>query len=72
MMGPTLLQPAVGWVLDRQWTGDMADGIRRYGLDAYQTGFTMMIVWLVVALILLFFTRETYCRQASWLTVDNA
>lgn len=66
MMGPMLLQPAVGWVLDHQWTGTLVAGVRRYGLNAYQTGFSMMITWLAVALALLFFTRETHCRQAAW------
>jgi len=68
MIGPTLLQPAVGWVLDQKWTGAMDAGVRRYGLEAYQTGFTMMIAWLAVALTLLFFTRDTRCRQAVWLS----
>ncbi|MFH1981793.1 MAG: MFS transporter [Pseudomonadota bacterium] len=66
MMGPMLLQPAIGWVLDRGWTGAMDAGVRRYGLNAYQSGFSMMIAWLVAALVLLVFTRETHCRQATW------
>lgn len=66
MMGPMLLQPAVGWVLDRKWTGAVAAGVRRYGLAAYQSGFSMMIAWLAAALVLLMFTRETHCRQAAW------
>lgn len=28
MMGPMLLQPAVGWMLDRSWQGEIADGVR--------------------------------------------
>jgi MFS family permease len=63
MMGPTLLQPVVGWMLDRSWRGDLVDGIRIYNIAAYQTGFIFMIVWAVLSFIILFFTRETYCRQ---------
>jgi len=63
MLGPTLLQPVVGWMLDRSWRGDLVDGIRTYNISAYHTGFTFMIVWAVLSLVLLFFTRETYCRQ---------
>jgi hypothetical protein len=63
MMGPTLLQPAVGWILDQQWQGDVIRGIRLYTLDAYQAGFSLMIAWAVLSFLLLFFTRETYCRQ---------
>ena len=61
--GPTLLQPAVGWMLDRNWTGEMFQGIRVYDLAAYRAGFLLMLVWAVVSLALLFFTRETRCRQ---------
>jgi MFS family permease len=63
MIGPMVLQPAVGWMLDRQWQGQTQAGVRIYGLAAYQAGFSMMLAWIALALILLFFTRETHCRQ---------
>ena len=63
MLGPTILQPATGWVLDLKWQGGMVAGARVYGLEAYQAGFTLMVAWLVLALVLLFFTKETHCRQ---------
>ncbi len=63
MLGPTLLQPAVGWMLDRNWDGHTVAGMRVYNIEAYQAGFTLMISWAVLSFILLFFTRETYCRQ---------
>ncbi len=63
MMGPMLLQPAVGWLLDHFWTGEMDNGVRLYGLQAYENGFTLMLGWLAVALVLMFFTRETHCKQ---------
>jgi MFS family permease len=65
MLGPTLLQPAVGWVLDRHWTGGMAQGARIYGLAAYQAGFGLMMVWAVLAGILLALAKETHCRQMA-------
>jgi len=65
MMGAMLLQPAVGWVLDSKWRGEMIDGVRYYGLDAYKTGFLLMLGWLALSLLLLFFTRETHCRQVG-------
>ena len=43
MSGPTLLQPAIGWILDRKWTGQMVDGVRVYDLAAFQTGFSLML-----------------------------
>lgn len=63
MMGPMLLQPAVGWMLDRSWHGEMADGVRIYSLEAYRSGFSLMLVWLALALVLILFTRETHCKQ---------
>lgn len=63
MTGPMLLQPAVGWVLDAKWEGLRQDGVRVYGAGAFQSGFTIMLAWVVLSLILLLFTRETHCRQ---------
>ena len=63
MLGPTLLQPAVGWMLDRNWNGDMLNGAKVYSLEAYHAGFTLLILWTLLSFGLLFFTRETYCRQ---------
>ena len=63
IMGPTLLQPAVGWLLDKNWDGRMVNGARVYDLTAFRTGFSLMIGWTVLSLALLFFTRETGCRQ---------
>jgi MFS family permease len=65
MLGPTLLQPAVGWMLDRSWNGDLVDGMRVYNIAAYHAGFKLMIIWAILSFVLLFFTRETYCRQQA-------
>ncbi|MCP3664936.1 MAG: MFS transporter [Gammaproteobacteria bacterium] len=63
MMGPMLLQPGVGWILDLSWQNEMVEGVRIYSLDAYQNGFTLMLTWLVLALFLTLFTHETHCKQ---------
>jgi len=65
MLGPTLLQPAAGWMLDRNWDGTLVDGVRIYAQNAYYSGFILMIAWALLALGLLFFTKETYCRQQA-------
>jgi MFS family permease len=65
MIGPMLLQPAVGWVLDVKWEGLQQGGVRVYGMEAFQAGFTLMPAWVGLSLILLFFTRETHCRQTA-------
>lgn len=63
MMGPMVLQPAVGWVLDRMWTGDLQLGIRVYDVAAYRSGFGLMLVWIALSFVSLLFTRETSCQQ---------
>jgi len=65
MMGPMLLQPAVGWMLDRSWDGQTSGGVRIYSLEAYQSGFGLMLAWLALAMVLILFTRETHCRHMA-------
>ena len=43
--------------------GLLEDGVRLYGFEAYQAGFSLMIAWTALAVVLLCFTRETHCRQ---------
>lgn len=63
MMGPLLLQPLVGWMLDRFGSDGLHDNLPVYALEAYRYGFAFMIGWLALSLLLVLFTRETYCKQ---------
>lgn len=63
MIGAMLMQPAVGWVLDRAWDGSLEAGLRVYSFPAYRLGFALMPAWLVAVVIVTAFTRETHCRQ---------
>lgn len=65
MGGAAILQPAIGWVLDKEWTGAAANGVHTYGLHAYQMGLLLIVAWAAVALVLLMFTKETYCKQQA-------
>jgi len=65
MMGPMLLQPAIGLVLDRNWKGVLENGIRIYGLGAYRSAFTLMIGWSILSIVLISLTTETKCRQTD-------
>jgi MFS family permease len=62
MLGAMILQPAVGWMLDRQWLGATANGVRVYDLAAYQSGFALMVGWVALSLLLVSLTRETACK----------
>ena len=63
MLGGMLMQPAVGWVLDRFWNGETIGGARFYTFNAYRAAFCIMLAWLALSAILVIFTRETHCRQ---------
>lgn len=63
LMGGMLLQPAVGWILDRHWQGGLENGVRVYGAEAYQAGFLMIAGWIALSLVLSIFSKETGCRQ---------
>lgn len=63
MLGGLLMQPLVGFVLDRRWDGRMVDGVRVYDFAAYQSGFALILAWGALSLVLFAFTRETNCRQ---------
>jgi MFS family permease len=63
MMGPMVLQPVMGWVLDHYWNGALQGGVRIYDLQAYHHAFAPMVAWSLLAVVLLAFTTETHCRQ---------
>lgn len=65
IQGPMYMQPLVGLILDRSWQGTMLDGKRVFDFAAYQQGFSLILIWGVISLLLLAFTRETHCRQAD-------
>ncbi len=65
MLGPTALQPAVGWMLDRFWDGSLSGGLRLYGADAWRAAWLLPLGWLALAFGLLLFARETGGRQAA-------
>jgi MFS family permease len=63
MLGAMLMQPLVGFMLDRHWNGRIEGGVRAYDFAAYQWGFALMLAWGILSLGLLAFARETHCRQ---------
>lgn len=65
MAGPMILQPAIGWALDKKWTGEMQRGAHVYNVHAFHAAFLFMIGWLVVACVLFSLTRETYCKNSA-------
>ncbi|MEP7070096.1 MAG: MFS transporter [Usitatibacter sp.] len=65
MLGGMVMQPAVGFMLDRHWAGAMAGGARVYDDIAFRWGFSMALAWGVLALVALAFARETHCKALA-------
>jgi MFS family permease len=65
MLGPTLLQPAIGGLLDRRWSGNFVAGARIYSVDAFNTAFGLIVAWAVLTCLLIALTRDTVCQQTA-------
>jgi len=65
MLGPTLLQPGIGWMLDHQWGGQTLDGVRVYTTGNYQTAFLLVVGWCVLSSVLVSLTRDTHNKQTA-------
>ena len=65
LMGGMLLQPAVGWMLDRRWNGALEGGARLYDATAYRAGFSLMLAAVLAATLVMLLAKESYCRQTG-------
>lgn len=63
MIGPAILQPVIGMILDKHWMGQMSGGVRVYNLSALQFALFPIVAWSCLSLLLLLLTNETYCKQ---------
>ncbi len=64
ILGVMILQPAIGWLLDRNWQGGLAAGVKIYDLAAYRSGFSLIIVLSTLSVLACALTSETHCRQS--------
>jgi sugar phosphate permease len=60
-----LFQPVIGGLLDWQWDGKMAEGIRVYSAHAYQTSMLVLPIGLVICIVLGYFVKETFCKRVD-------
>jgi predicted MFS family arabinose efflux permease len=58
-----LLQPAVGWIMDRRWSGAMADGVRLYAPEDYRWGLLLLAIAAWFGAAAAWRIRETHCRN---------
>ncbi len=59
-LGAALTQGPLGRVLDAGWAGALADGVRRYPVEAYRTGFAVCTALVAGAVLLSLLMHETY------------
>ena len=57
-----IMQPLLGKILDLHWQGNMVEGARIYGAEAYSAAFFWLFVSTLLAVAMVLLTRETYCR----------
>jgi sugar phosphate permease len=55
--------PFIGYLLDLGWDGTFSKGVRIFSLQDYHYAMCVIPIYLVIALALLPFIKETYCKQ---------
>ena len=61
----SILQPVLGMILDSNWQGTMVDGARVYNEAAYNAAFFWLVVCAALSIIMIAFSKETYCRMSQ-------
>lgn len=56
--------PLTGKLLDMQWGGKLLEGARIFSLQAYQTAFLLLPIYLSFALLILLKIKETHCKPS--------
>jgi hypothetical protein len=69
-LGPAILQPTVGWLMERTWDGTMVAGVRIYSAGDWRNGMMLLTVAAVAGWFATFFVKETGCRNI-WTVKEN-
>jgi len=62
-LGPAIMQPLVGWVMDRSWDGSMQGGARLYAAADFRQGLLLMAGAAAAGCVATLFLLETRCRN---------
>ncbi|CAM4384055.1 MAG: putative sulfoacetate transporter SauU [Legionellaceae bacterium] len=65
MIGGAILQPLIGYLLDRYWNGVMIQGARQYSIENYHTALAVLPAIIFISLLLIPFIKETYCKAIN-------
>jgi sugar phosphate permease len=61
MVSGLVYPPLIGKILDFCWLGGIVEGARAYPSDAYQYALTVIPLSYILAIVVIFFIRETKC-----------
>ncbi len=59
MSSGAVYQPFVGWLLDLQWTGAMAEGVRAYNTEQFRLAFSIFPIILLIGVVSMMLVRES-------------
>jgi len=55
-----VMQPLIGWLLEKNWQGQLQDGLPFYSTDIFRVALHALVAGLLIAAISTFLLRETY------------
>ena len=62
-LGPAILQPMVGWLMERSWDGRIEAGVRIYSATDWRNGLLLMTAAAVAGWFATLLVTETGCRN---------
>lgn len=64
-VGGSVMIPIVGWLLNKDWSGMMVNGVRIYSLNNYHKAFLLLPIGLIISLLLVFLMKESHAKQVD-------
>ncbi|EOD00400.1 MFS transporter [Caldisalinibacter kiritimatiensis] len=58
-----LIQPLIGYILNKTWTGKVVEGVKIYSVQSYNTALLVCLVAAVIGVVGVLFVKETNCRN---------
>lgn len=58
MLGGAIMQPLIGWLIERQWDGTLIDGRPLYAAETYREAFLTLPILLLVATVAAALSRD--------------
>jgi MFS family permease len=62
-LGPAILQPLTGWVMERSWDGRIENGVRIYSAADWHNGLLLISAAAVAGWLATLLVKETGCRN---------